>query len=752
MKRLLTSLLLVVGLVLPAWGQTKTIITGNIQTVTGISATGGTVKFTLRPSSRSISYRNTGTIIVPTDASCGIDTNGDIKNALLTAACEVWGNNVLTPANSAYDIEFKPTGARTTKWRQLLISGSTYDLSTPVFAPSVSITPQFQIIHTNPVDANIMPAADNTFNLGSAQLGYANVFATNITSVEGVVATTYNGTQHVGGGSTFTDIDSAVNTITDGAVGGTVKVHEGVYNTSAPITLDIARTRVDFERVEIVYSGTGCAIQISASFVEILGYPNITLTSTDPSANAVCWQGGGANIKLELGTVKSTNALNVTSTSTISAAGVPGVTRTAGVLTVTTDAAHGLVIGDYVDIRGVTDITFNDAYKVVTVPTTTTFTAAVPDNTVAEPNGSSGGGTLVVEQYGLIILSEDSVGGFLGDITILACRNVSKCVLQANGGGGNWYKIHAQNGGGVDLDAVVEFTSGGGAGGLSRVDAWVSGGGVGGAEVTNGIVLAGNTTRVWGSIYFEDGAGVGTAVSYEDTSSNNDIKVAFGAGTAAIACTSTADDNIIRSLAQGAEVDACDGDHSFGGAASAAQITLSAQRSFDNAFLVNAARHRFPDVVMDTISGMAAKVFAATATGASTAQEDLSSYTLPANALGTSGGVRVTAGGTYSGVAGTKVIKLFFGVTAVVTCSFAAGDAGDWTLEGVILNRDATGSQRSQATVWGSDFGGAANTCATDNINLVIDTTANVVIKTTGRTSSDVADEVTNSIFLVEVF
>ena len=67
-----------------------------------------------------------------------------------------------------------------------------------------------------------------------------------------------------------------------------------------------------------------------------------------------------------------------------------GASRTSNISTFTTTAAHGFTVDQKVTVAGVTDTTFNGTYRILTVPTTTTFTVSNSGT-----NGTSGGGTVV---------------------------------------------------------------------------------------------------------------------------------------------------------------------------------------------------------------------------------------------------------------------------------------------------------------------------------------------------------------------
>ncbi len=67
-----------------------------------------------------------------------------------------------------------------------------------------------------------------------------------------------------------------------------------------------------------------------------------------------------------------------------------GAVRASAIVTITTQAPHGLVPLDVVFIQSVTDVSFNGTYQVVSVPTSTTFTYLQ----VGSPDATSGTGYL----------------------------------------------------------------------------------------------------------------------------------------------------------------------------------------------------------------------------------------------------------------------------------------------------------------------------------------------------------------------
>lgn len=71
------------------------------------------------------------------------------------------------------------------------------------------------------------------------------------------------------------------------------------------------------------------------------------------------------------------------------AAAPTGAVRSDGVATFLTTVANSIVVGQYVAVASVTDVSFNGTYQVLSVPTTTTFTV---NN--AGPDATSGSGTV----------------------------------------------------------------------------------------------------------------------------------------------------------------------------------------------------------------------------------------------------------------------------------------------------------------------------------------------------------------------
>jgi len=119
-------------------------------------------------------------VLAPQQTTCAIQSNGTLKNAASTGVCTVWGNDVISPANTTYQVQFKPGNVLTNTVSQQCITGSTYSLNAPKFCPVTNIVPQYNTITTSPITSNIVPATPHVFTLGNAQAPYAAIYVDNI--------------------------------------------------------------------------------------------------------------------------------------------------------------------------------------------------------------------------------------------------------------------------------------------------------------------------------------------------------------------------------------------------------------------------------------------------------------------------------------------------------------------------------------------------------------------------------------------
>lgn len=123
-----------------------------------------------------------------------------------------------------------------------------------------------------------------------------------------------------------------------------------------------------------------------------------------------------------------------------------------------------------------------------------------------------------------------------------------------------------------------------------------------------------------------------------------------------------------------------------------------------------------------------------------TNETTLGSFTLTANDLGATGTLIVYAAGTITNSASAqKLVKLYFGATAIATVTRTAANAQDWFIWAKISNT-STSAQRIE--VWFSTTD--ATTCSFDYITAAIDTTANVTVAVKG-TLTNGADTATET-------
>jgi hypothetical protein len=91
------------------------------------------------------------------------------------------------------------------------------------------------------------------------------------------------------------------------------------------------------------------------------------------------------------------------------ALGITNVALTSNVATITTDGAHGFVVGQVVTIAGLTTTALNGTYTVVAVPTTTTFTFAKTNSNISS-TADTGTIARAKELSGLKVLSDVAAG------------------------------------------------------------------------------------------------------------------------------------------------------------------------------------------------------------------------------------------------------------------------------------------------------------------------------------------------------
>lgn len=259
MKKLWWLLLLLSSCV---WGQTPVTVTGTVFDAGGNLATSGYVEFDLQPQNSGIQYFVLGVgSIAPQSVQCGINGSGQVMSlSNLSNPCTVWGNDVITPANTTYSVQFVPAGVSTNTVAQECLSGSSYNLNSPKFCPAVAIYPQNTSINAPVIQGNLVPSAAGVFTLGSSLLPYASLYANNILGISSLSIT---GSASVGGNLTVSGTSTLASTTTKainsiqvmntssdlgvqvnaaisalGSGGGEIYIPKGNYTFSTPINAD----------------------------------------------------------------------------------------------------------------------------------------------------------------------------------------------------------------------------------------------------------------------------------------------------------------------------------------------------------------------------------------------------------------------------------------------------------------------------------------------------------------------------------
>lgn len=161
--------------------QVPVTVTGLVTDAGNNPATSGYVQFDIIPKASSIHYFIPGFGTITQTVQCAINPFGQVKSFLnLANPCTVWGNDQISPGNTQYKVTFAPNGNITNVVSGECIISPTYSLNNPVFCPVVQISPQQNVIRSNPFQTNILPNAGHVFNIGSPSTPYAAVYADNL--------------------------------------------------------------------------------------------------------------------------------------------------------------------------------------------------------------------------------------------------------------------------------------------------------------------------------------------------------------------------------------------------------------------------------------------------------------------------------------------------------------------------------------------------------------------------------------------
>lgn len=345
MKRLLSLLLLAGSMI----GQTPVTVTGIVQDTTGVLANSGTVTFTLQPQNSGILYFIAGTgVIAPQTGTCGIDALGNIKNLSLTGACQVWGTDLIQPANLTYQIQLFPNGNQGNTISNQCITGSSYSLNSPVFCPFIKPTPQGATVITSPIQNNLIPASNGVFSVGSSSLRYANGFFNNLNVLSNITlpnplilpgALTVGTTLGVTGVTTATGgVNGPVGNVTPNT-GFFTTLNATGTSTLASVTLGAANT----------LSVNNIKQQAGTSFTlfDPLGVSHFFISSSSPYTNTFISGNGSGSVILGSGgkTAVDDATGNITFSGSTSGTITVKATAIAGSNNLTLPAATDTLVG-----------------------------------------------------------------------------------------------------------------------------------------------------------------------------------------------------------------------------------------------------------------------------------------------------------------------------------------------------------------------------------------------------------------------
>jgi len=169
-------------------------------------------------------------------------------------------------------------------------------------------------------------------------------------------------------------------------------------------------------------------------------------------------------------------------------------------------------------------------------------------------------------------------------------------------------------------------------------------------------------------------------------------------------------------------------------------------------------RERIAELVIDfTVDPVRPKIkllgmFTTTVgTGASTGTVQLRAVTVPANAMGPNGALRITVGFKITGAAGTKTLRLDFGAGSLYVDTWAAGETIHGIAEFFIYNKGATNSQEVFCHATASDNTGLQHSGVNGGSETTAqDTTVAQDVAISGQTAN-AADEVECTFFIVEL-
>ena len=137
-------------------------------------------------------------------------------------------------------------------------------------------------------------------------------------------------------------------------------------------------------------------------------------------------------------------------------------------------------------------------------------------------------------------------------------------------------------------------------------------------------------------------------------------------------------------------------------------------------------------------SGIADAQITSAATTAVTVEEDLQTYTLPADALDANKRmIRVTAWGSFAANGNTKTLRLYFGATSVITnLDTTAPNNNPWRITALIIRSGSNAQLASADMVVGSTQQSVGQTTPAETDS------GTVVIKITGQNGTANANDI----------
>lgn len=195
MKKLLLLPLLLLSLV-SSFAQTPVQITGTITDSSNNVATGGYVQFVITPTNQALPYSVLPSTVVAMVSKCSINATGQLVDFVTpTDPCVVWPNDLISPANSLYQIIIAPNNRVTRTYNNVLIKST---VNPQPLASLTFISPQpvvGTIINGSPlVTMSVIPGIDSVWTVGDPLHYYSAGYFRNLNVSGALVCTGCNTT------------------------------------------------------------------------------------------------------------------------------------------------------------------------------------------------------------------------------------------------------------------------------------------------------------------------------------------------------------------------------------------------------------------------------------------------------------------------------------------------------------------------------------------------------------------------------